>query len=97
MLLTKNMQRLGDLAANTVVVFTTRETRSGDFAGFTPRPVNIPLSPDEQNAIVSYGERAPVLNRDRAEELAGIVAPMFNDANTEDLVGHAAWLVGRGR
>ena len=96
-LLTKNMQRLGDLAANTVVVFTTREARSGDFAGFTPRPVNIPLSPDEQNAIVSYGERAPVLNRDRADELAGIVSPMFNDAKTEDLVGHAAWLVGRGR
>ncbi len=96
-LFTANMQRLGDLAANTVVVFTTREARSGDFHGFTPKAVNIPLTLDEQNAIVSYGERAPVLNRDRASELAGIVGPLFNDAKTEDLVSHAAWLVGRGR
>ncbi|MEM8685643.1 MAG: RDD family protein [Pseudomonadota bacterium] len=96
-LLTSNLQRLGDLAANTVVVFTTREARSGDFVGFTPRPVNIPLTPDEQNAVVSYGERAPVLNRERADELATIVSPLFNDAKTEDLVSHAAWLVGRGR
>ncbi|MEM6514052.1 MAG: RDD family protein [Pseudomonadota bacterium] len=96
-LFTANLQRLGDLAANTVVVFTSRQARSGDFVGFTPKPVNIPLSPDEQNAIVSYGERAPVLNKDRADELATIVAPLLNEADTDDLVGHAAWIVGRGR
>ena len=36
-------------------------------------------------------------DNERADELATIVAPMFNDARTEDLVSHAAWLVGRGR
>ena len=94
---THRMQRLGDLAANTVVVFDTREQRSADFKGFTPRPVNIPLTLDEQKAVVSYGERAPVLNRERADELAAILDPVFNGARTEDLVSHAAWIVGRGR
>ncbi len=96
-MLTQKMQRLGDLAANTVVIFGARTPASGRLSAVDPEPLNIPLTPDEQKAIVSFGERAPVLNSDRADELASIVAPVMNNASTDKLRAHAAWIVGLDR
>jgi len=93
-LLTERMQRLGDLAADTLVVFQPRQQFKADFSGYSPKPVNVPLSPKEQQTLVSYAERAPMLNPSRAEELAAIVAPIVGAEGTEDLVRQAAWLTG---
>jgi len=49
---------------------------------------------DEQQAIVSFGERASLLNEERAEELASILTPMLEGANKARLSGHANWLIG---
>jgi len=57
----------------------------------------VPLSLDEQQAIVSFGERAPTLNSQRAEELAALLQPVFGDLDAEQLFGYGSWLVGRDR
>ena len=93
-LLSRNFQRFGDLAAGTIVVYEDRKQASSSFGGAAVEPVKIPLSLDEQQAIVGFGERAPRLNRDRAEELAQLVTPMFGEIDAARLRGHAAWLVG---
>lgn len=96
-LVSKEFQRLGDLAAGTIVVYQLKErpvTRPIDVA---PIPVMIPLSLDEQQAIVSFGERAGSLNSERAEELAAVLRPLLSDVDKDRLRGHANWLVGGGR
>lgn len=96
-LLSRDFQRLGDLAAGTIVVYQPRVesgTRSNTAA---PIPVTLPLSLDEQQAIVDYGERAAGLNRDRAAELAEILEPILGDVDMERLQGYANWLAGGGR
>ena len=95
-LLSRNFQRLGDMAAGTVVVYTEKESRHSSFRDATAIPVKVPLTLDEQQAIVSFGERAPRLNRDRAEELAELMQPIFGDVTATELRGHAAWLAGSG-
>ncbi len=95
-LLSRNFQRLGDMAAGTVVVHSEKDAGRTSFHGATPIPVKVPLTLDEQQAVVSFGERAPRLNRDRAEELAELMEPVFGEVNAEQLRGHAAWLAGSG-
>ena len=95
-LLSRNFQRLGDMAAGTVVVYAEKDAGRTSFEGATAVPVKVPLSLDEQQAIVSFGERAPRLNRERAEELAELTKPVFGEIDAEILRGHAAWLAGSG-
>lgn len=93
-LLSKHFQRLGDLAAGTVVVFADDSVSTARTSASKPLPVRVPLSLDEQQAILSFAERAPGLNAERAEELAGLLNPVFADVNAERLQGHANWLAG---
>ncbi len=93
-LTSRNFQRLGDMAAATVVVYTDKEIRRSSLGNTPPAPVKVPLTLDEQQAIVSFGERAPRLNRARAEELAGLMEPVLGEISAEQLRGHAAWLAG---
>ncbi len=93
--LTKRMQRLGDLAGDTLVVYQPKQPARGKLNTVSPTPLTLPMSPDEQKALVSFGERAALLNQDRANELARIIAPLTNDASTDTLRSHAAWIVGR--
>lgn len=95
-LLSRDFQRLGDLAARTLVVYTQKESKSTLSVPVDPVPLRIPLSLEEQQAIVSFGERAPRLNSDRAEELAGLLEPVLGDIDATRLRGHAAWLSGAG-
>lgn len=93
-MLSRNFQRLGDLAAATVVVYSEKESTRTSLAGVTPEPVKVPLTLDEQQVIVSFGERAPRLNRERAEELAELMTPVFGKVEADELRSHAAWLAG---
>lgn len=93
-MLSRNFQRLGDLAGGTVVVYAEKEAGSGSLAGVAPEPVKVPLTLDEQQVIVSFGERAPRLNRERAEELADLMTPVLGEVDADELRGHAAWLAG---
>ncbi len=96
-LLSRNFQRLGDLAANTIVVYAEDDATPGMRRDVDPLPVRIPLTLEEQQAIVSFGERARRLNRDRAEELAELLLPVLGETDAERLGRHAAWLAGAAR
>ncbi len=93
-LLSRNLQRLGDMAADTIVVYAEKPIGSTPFTDVRPIAVKIPLMPDEQQAIVGFGERAPRLTSARAEELAELLTPVFGDVDAERLRAHAAWLAG---
>lgn len=96
-LVSNHFQRLGDLAAGTIVVYQPKTVFAAKANDAKPIPVTVPLTLDEQQAIVSYGERAKTLSSERAEELATYLSPLFSDVSSERLRGHANWLVGGGR
>ena len=96
-LISKHFQRLGDLAAGTIVVHHPKANAAPKANDAKPIPVTVPLSLDEQQAIVSFGERAASLSSERAEELATCLDPIFSDVSAETLRGHANWLAGGGR
>ena len=101
MLLSRRFQRLGDMAAGTLVVYRAERARKVE----TPRPgaealaPPIPLSVDEQRAVLDFADRAHALNVERAEELASIAAPSLGIARepVAALRSMAAWLRGNNR
>jgi uncharacterized RDD family membrane protein YckC len=93
-LMSKQFQRLGDLAAGTIVVYTPKQAASSKPGDAPPVPLTARLALDEQQAIVSFGERASLLNTERAEELAAILDPVLAGIDRKALVGHANWLIG---
>ncbi|MFU8805094.1 MAG: RDD family protein, partial [Bradymonadaceae bacterium] len=75
---TSRFQRLGDLAADTIVcyrteVHTTYRPSHDDVEAVV---VTEPLNLDEQRAIVSFAERSQRLGPERAQELASILEPL---------------------
>lgn len=94
-MLTEKSQRLGDLAAGTLVVYEPRRKRRRKAFDVAPEPIRIPLTPEEQQAIVGFAERTPELTDERAGELAAILDPVITHADTQKLCAHASWLTGR--
>lgn len=93
-----NARRLGDLVAGTLVVHTGGEREHA------PAPANevfappVGLLPEEQAAVVSFGERAPQLTPSRQEELANLLEPVTGargHSGVQRLYGMANWLLGR--
>jgi uncharacterized RDD family membrane protein YckC len=80
-LLTGRHQRLGDLAAGSVVVHQDRTpaalpaTPAAPAAAAFQVPA-VPLALPEQQAIISFAERAPGLTPERARELADLLEPL---------------------
>ncbi len=76
MLITRRFQRLGDLAAGTLVVHVSPETLQGRQMDQEQASQTTPfaMSPAEKSAFVDYLERSSSLTDDRAEELASILA-----------------------
>lgn len=93
-LLSKQFQRLGDLAAGTIVVYAPKQVANSKQGDASPVPLKARLSLDEQQAIVSFGERANLLNTERAAELAAILEPVLEGVDRQTLIGHANWLAG---
>lgn len=98
MLVHPEFKRLGDLAAGTVVVHEERAELALRADEAPPLPPPVPLEPDEQRAILAFAERMPLWGPARAEELAGLAAPLVDARGplaVERLAGIANWLVGR--
>lgn len=70
-----SFQRLGDLAAGTLVVYQPQPTTRAPLPDAAPGPLPAVLSLSEQQAILSFAERHQQLSAQRSEELASIVAP----------------------
>jgi uncharacterized RDD family membrane protein YckC len=94
---TRRFQRLGDLAANTVVIYSRAEPRPtiplrNDLIASPPQ---FPLTREEQLAIVTFMERSPLWSDERKEELANHLAPLTGAtgrAAVDHLFSLARWI-----
>lgn len=93
-LLSPRFQRLGDMAANTIVVHAGDAHAKDGETGRQVVPLKAPLSPEEQQAIVSFGERAAHISDERSEELAALLEPVLGDIDATRLRGYANWVAG---
>jgi len=99
MLLGRRCQRLGDLAAGTLVVHVEplqapQASQGGAEALAPPFPLTLP----EQRAIMGFAERAPGLTQERARELADLLEPLtgaLGDEGVRRLQGMARSLRGQ--
>jgi uncharacterized RDD family membrane protein YckC len=84
MLMQKDFKRLGDLAAGTLVVYAERRmprrtkatTVPEEETVETPSLPPVPLTLEEQQALVAFSFRSRELTSERAEELADLLEPI---------------------
>ncbi len=92
-------QRLGDLAAGSVVIHCKKEALLGtQLPEVSSQPPPIPLSLEDQVAFTSFTQRHEKISEGRKEELANIVAPLLrkNTGNTvAEVQGIGNWLLGK--
>ncbi len=98
MALTRRFQRLGDLAAGTLVVHV--DSRQAPRLDERIQPLMPPqaLSRAERQGIISLTVRSRTISEPRQQELAKLLAPVIGsegDAGLERLKGMGAWLLGR--
>ncbi|MAG32641.1 MAG: RDD family protein [Deltaproteobacteria bacterium] len=104
MLISSRYQRLGDLAADTLVVHAARMEDLGlgllaaddDRLGARIAPVS--LSAADQRAILAYAERRSDLSLERAVELSNVLEPLTGargDEGMREVVRIANGIVGR--
>ncbi|WP_137939226.1 RDD family protein [Chitinivorax sp. B] len=99
MIISSRFQRLGDLAAGTVVVYSN-EQRYGQM--LPDAPIQSPrtrLLPTEQRAVIDFAQRLPGWTDERADELASLAEPLVDQRKTIaprlQLVGIARYLLGQ--
>ena len=101
MLSNRDFKRLGDLAAGTVVVYLdnnkqTVERRIPEAAPVFPP---VPLTLEEQRALLELAERSASLTQERFEELAELPRPLVGDLDgaraAARLIGMANHIAGR--
>ncbi|HID03627.1 MAG TPA: RDD family protein [Desulfobacterales bacterium] len=99
MMLNNKFQRLGDLAADTVVVFREARNTIAKIPAYPPKPSPYPLSLTEQRLILDFAERAQSLSAERRSELADLLFFLTSGSNKEaelTLLAYANWFA-RGR
>ncbi len=104
MILSKDFRRLGDLAANTMVVYTRQLKEKVIPAQTESIAPEIVLTAAEQQTLVNYAERINDFSPERAEELARLATPLLQQlpdtgqnqqtAATQRLLSIASYLMG---
>ncbi len=94
----RRFQRLGDLAAGTIVVYEGQEEKRTARTAVPARPLPWPLDYGEQMLVLRFAERSPRLSAARRRELAAHLAGFTGREGTpgQALLAHASWL-RRGR
>ena len=90
-------RRLGDLAANTLVVFVDETKKKYELPKIKAKPVPIALDVSEKMAIVAFAERNKLLSQPRKEELAEILSGIHRKKKGEavkEIQAYASSLVG---
>ena len=87
MLNSSRFQRLGDLAAGTLVVYQAQAPQRGALPDVPARPPSVLLSLNEQRALLDFAERHQQLSSQRQEELATIIAPTLHIAPSQAVPG----------
>ena len=98
MLFSGSFKRFGDVAAGTVVAYRERETKRRKLPEVEPIAPNVPLSLEEQMALISYAERFDSWTPARAAELSDLVRSLSGaegEEGSKRLLGMAAWLLGK--
>jgi uncharacterized RDD family membrane protein YckC len=103
MLLRRDCKRLGDIAAATLVVHQPEIERNSRIRLSSVEPVVpvMPLSLQDQAALIALAARSPSLTPERVDELAALAAPVSGDAGrsgpavTRRVLGVAHWALGR--
>jgi uncharacterized RDD family membrane protein YckC len=92
-------KRLGDLAANTLVVYREQKPTTARIPEADPVAPLLPLSLTEQRTLLDFAERSARITPDRAAELAEIISPLAAEQNgpatVQHIIGIANHLVGR--
>jgi len=99
MLASRDFQRLGDLAAGSLVVYREQRRERDGLSGVEPAPPAMDLSLEEQEVILDFAERRDRLSGARLEELAGMLSPLTGKrgaAAVRELLANAAWLARGG-
>ncbi len=95
--LSSKFQRLGDMAAGTIVVYRDTETKALDLPNVEAQVPPFQLSVDDQVAIIEYTQRHNQLTIDRQVELANILADSTHKQGkpaVEYIQGVGCWLLG---
>ncbi len=97
-LVSGKFQRLGDLAAGTLVVYGERQEKEAAIARVPARPLPWPLPYGEQLLVLRFAERSSRLSAARRQELAAHLAGFTGKEGPPEqaLLAHANWL-RRGR
>ena len=97
MILSNKFQRLGDLAVGSLVIYKSETGQHASLPICQPQPPSIPLSLEDQIAIIGFTERHEDLSYDRQKELANILADITHlepEKNIKYLRGVGNWLLG---
>jgi uncharacterized RDD family membrane protein YckC len=98
-LLSSRYQRLGDLAAGTLVIYKPESSQVAELPDNHAVPAPNGLTLKDNQAIISFSERMPRLSESRRVELASHMAPITGESGergVEKLLGYARWLARGG-
>jgi uncharacterized RDD family membrane protein YckC len=93
----RRSQRLGDMAAGTLVIYSRAESAQAAAPSAQAHPPPVPLGREDQVAIIGFAQRHRQLSEERQRELADILGPLLPvDAaqRVEYLRGVGNWLLG---
>ncbi len=90
-------QRIGDMVAGTVVLRQPESQQYHLETEIKPVAPPVPLRLNEQQALICYYQRRPMLSDERAEELAKVCSPLTKDrtAAADYLSGIGRWIMGK--
>lgn len=86
MLLSPRFQRLGDLAAATLVVYDDRPPQDLALPDAAPLPLPAVLAEEEQQAVIAFAERSSEFSPERRAELAELVPTLTGNCRGETAV-----------
>lgn len=98
MLVDPHSRRLGDLVADTVVVYVDPPRKASVLPAGEVQRWPVALAVEEQQALVAFGERSRALSVERQNELCDHLAPVTGlrgNAARERVLAAARWLAGR--
>jgi uncharacterized RDD family membrane protein YckC len=99
MVLSRDFQRLGDIAAGTLVVYRETAFQHGAIPQAVPLPPPVPLTALEQRTVLDLAARSQTLTVERAEELASLAPRLTGGRGDAAALGRilsiANHLIGR--
>jgi hypothetical protein len=97
MLSNRRFQRLGDLAAGTLVISLPRSAKAAPLRDILPLAPSTSLLRTEQSSVVDFLHRSAYISESRQQELAGILEGITHekeDNGVERLHRIGAWFLG---